>query len=73
MQWDSRCRTFRAQHIRKECRGAALQSTKTRKRYSGYVSEASAEKGRKLVKISEDGIVKLIENWLSQRDVPGSW
>ena len=41
--------------------------------YSGHVSEASAEKGRKLVKISEDGIVKLIENWLAQSEVPGSW
>lgn len=41
--------------------------------YSGYVSEASAEKGRKLVKISEDGIVKLIENWLRHPEVPGSW
>jgi creatinine amidohydrolase len=41
--------------------------------YSGHVSEASAEKGRKLVQISEDAIVKLIENWLSHGDVPGSW
>lgn len=41
--------------------------------YSGQVSEASAEKGRKLVKISEDGIVKLIENWLAHREAPGSW
>lgn len=41
--------------------------------YSGRVSEASAEKGRKLVRISEDAIVKLIENWLSHDEVPGSW
>jgi len=41
--------------------------------YSGHVSEASAEKGRRLVKISEDGIVKLIENWLAHDEVPGSW
>jgi creatinine amidohydrolase len=41
--------------------------------YSGHVSEASAEKGRRLVKISEDGIVKLIENWLTHTDAPGSW
>lgn len=41
--------------------------------YSGHVSEASAEKGRKLVQISEDGIVKLIENWLAHGEVPGSW
>jgi creatinine amidohydrolase len=41
--------------------------------YSGKVSESSPEKGRKLVQISEDGIVKLIENWLSHGDDPGSW
>ncbi len=41
--------------------------------YSGHVSEASAEKGRKLVQISEDAIVKLIENWLSHAEAPGSW
>ncbi len=41
--------------------------------YSGRVSEASAEKGKKLVQISEDGIVKLIENWLQHDEVPGSW
>lgn len=41
--------------------------------YSGHVSEASAEKGRKLVKIAEDGIVKLIENWLAHGEAPGSW
>lgn len=41
--------------------------------YSGRVSEASAEKGRNLVKISEDGIVKLIENWLAHPEAAGSW
>jgi len=41
--------------------------------YSGRVSEASAEKGKKLVQISEDGIVRLIENWLKNDEVPGSW
>jgi len=41
--------------------------------YSGHVSEASAEKGRKLIQMSEDGIVKLIENWLSHSEAPGSW
>jgi creatinine amidohydrolase len=41
--------------------------------YSGHVSEASAEKGRKLVKVSEDGIVKLVQNWLATSEVPGSW
>jgi len=41
--------------------------------YSGHVSEASPEKGRKLVQMSEDGIVKLIENWLRNPQAPGSW
>jgi creatinine amidohydrolase len=41
--------------------------------YSGHVSEASAEKGKKLVRISEDGIVGLIDNWLKHDEVPGSW
>lgn len=41
--------------------------------YSGRVSEASPEKGRKLVGISEDAIVKLVENWLAHSDYPGSW
>jgi creatinine amidohydrolase len=41
--------------------------------YSGHVSEASAEKGRRLVQMSEDAIVQLVENWLSHADVPGSW
>jgi len=41
--------------------------------YSGHISEASAEKGKKLVQISEDGIVNLIENWLKHGEVPGSW
>jgi creatinine amidohydrolase len=41
--------------------------------YSGRVSEASPEKGRKLVQLSEDRIVKLIENWLLHSEVPGSW
>ena len=41
--------------------------------YSGHISEASAEKGRKLIRISEDGILKLIQNWLTHADAPGSW
>lgn len=41
--------------------------------YSGHVSEASTEKGKKLVQISEDGMVKLIENWLKHDQAPGSW
>jgi creatinine amidohydrolase len=41
--------------------------------YSGKVSEASSVKGREIVRISEDGIVKLIGNWLRSGDAPGSW
>lgn len=41
--------------------------------YSGHVSEASAEKGRKLVQMSEDAIVKLVKNWLASGEAPGSW
>ncbi|HEY6128327.1 MAG TPA: creatininase family protein [Candidatus Acidoferrum sp.] len=41
--------------------------------YSGGVSEASAEKGRKIVQMSEDAIAKLLKNWLSKDEVPGSW
>lgn len=41
--------------------------------YSGRISEASAEKGRKLVQMSEDAIVELIQNWLAHGEVPGSW
>ena len=41
--------------------------------YSGKVSEASAEKGRELVRISEDAIVKLVKNWLTSGEAPGSW
>lgn len=41
--------------------------------YSGQVSESSAVKGKQLVEISENAIVKLIENWLKNKDVAGSW
>lgn len=41
--------------------------------YSGQVSEASAEKGRKLVQMAEDGILRLLDNWLSHAQAPGSW
>lgn len=41
--------------------------------YSGKISEASAEKGKQIVQISEDGIVRLIENWLQHEQAPGSW
>ena len=41
--------------------------------YSGKVSEASADKGKQVVQISEDGIVRLVENWLQHDEAPGSW
>jgi creatinine amidohydrolase len=41
--------------------------------YSGKVSEASPDKGKMIVRISEDGIVRLIEKWLQHEEVPGSW
>jgi creatinine amidohydrolase len=41
--------------------------------YSGKVSEASADKGKQVVQISEDGIVRLVENWLQHDKAPGSW
>jgi creatinine amidohydrolase len=41
--------------------------------YSGAVSEASSEKGKKVIQIAEQGIVKLIENWLKNPQAPGSW
>jgi creatinine amidohydrolase len=41
--------------------------------YSGNVSESSEAKGKQLVQMSEDGIVRLVENWLTHGDAPGSW
>ncbi|HEV2175823.1 MAG TPA: creatininase family protein [Terriglobia bacterium] len=41
--------------------------------YSGKVSEASPEKGREIVKISEDRLVALVENWMKNPTAPGSW
>ena len=41
--------------------------------YSGKVSEASADKGKQVVQMSADGIVRLVENWLQHDQVPGSW
>ena len=41
--------------------------------YSGKVSEASADKGKQVVQMSEDGIVRLVENWLQHDEAPGSW
>ncbi len=41
--------------------------------YSGRVSEASPDKGKKVVRLSEDRVVRLIENWLARPHEPGSW
>jgi creatinine amidohydrolase len=41
--------------------------------YSGKISEASAEKGKKIVQMSEDRIVILLENWLKHSGIPGNW
>lgn len=41
--------------------------------YSGRVSDASAAKGKELVRLSEEGIVKLVNNWLKHGDAAGSW
>jgi creatinine amidohydrolase len=41
--------------------------------YSGKVSDASPEKGQRIVQMSEDRIVTLVDNWLKYGEVPGSW
>jgi creatinine amidohydrolase len=41
--------------------------------YSGKISESSSDKGKQIVQISEDGIVRLVENWLEHDQAPGSW
>lgn len=41
--------------------------------YSGRVSESSPDKGNKIVRMSEDRIVELVENWMKNPAVPGSW
>ena len=41
--------------------------------YSGKVSEASPEKGQRIVQMSEDRIVTLVDNWLKHGEVPGRW
>jgi creatinine amidohydrolase len=41
--------------------------------YSGRVSESSPEKGKRLVKLSEDRLVQLVKNWLGHPSEPGSW
>jgi len=41
--------------------------------YSGKISESSADKGKQVVQISEDGMVRLVENWLQHEQAPGSW
>jgi creatinine amidohydrolase len=41
--------------------------------YSGRISEASAEKGKRIVAMSEDRIVELVQKWLEAPTLPGSW
>jgi creatinine amidohydrolase len=41
--------------------------------YSGVVSEASADKGKQIVKIAVNRLTELIQTWLSHPDDPGSW
>lgn len=41
--------------------------------YSGKVSESSPDKGNKIVRMSEDRIVELVQNWMRNPAVPGSW
>jgi creatinine amidohydrolase len=41
--------------------------------YSGKLSEISAEKGERLVQITEDRLAQLVEKWLADPDAPGSW
>lgn len=41
--------------------------------YSGKLSEISAAKGERLVKIAEDRLVRLVEKWLANPSAPGSW
>lgn len=41
--------------------------------YSGRVSDASPAKGKELVRMSEDGIVNLVNQWLTNGDAAGSW
>ncbi len=41
--------------------------------YSGRVSDASAAKGKELVRMSEEGILNLVNNWLKNGDAAGSW
>jgi len=37
------------------------------------VSEASAEKGKQIVQIAVARLTELIQAWLSNPNVPGSW
>jgi len=41
--------------------------------YSGHVREASAEKGKQIVQIAVARLTELIQAWLSNPNVPGSW
>ena len=41
--------------------------------FGGVVSEASADKGKQIVKIAVNRLTELIQTWLSHPDDPGSW
>lgn len=41
--------------------------------YSGKVSEASAEKGEKIIELAAERIAGLAERWIAGAEIPGNW
>jgi len=41
--------------------------------YSGKVSEASPEKGQKIVELAAERIAGLMERWIMNAEIPGNW
>lgn len=41
--------------------------------YSGKVSEASADKGEKIIGLATDRIVRLVKRWIAEPDIAGAW
>lgn len=41
--------------------------------YSGKVSEASREKGEKIIALATDRIVDLVKRWMANPEAPGAW
>ncbi len=41
--------------------------------YSGKVSEASAEKGEKIIGLAAERIAALVERWIANAEIPGNW